>query len=192
MSGPDTGPPAVRDFGDSEPPRVEVFWQPGCPYCRALRSVLLDHAVDATWRNIWADEEARALVREVNHGNETVPTVRVGMTTLTNPSWRQLAPVLERTTGRELGEPPAAVPGRPLAVAALRWALIVLVVLAGDSRPALVWLALALWRPTTTWRLAPVLTAGMLPLFVIRSWRRYAAKPGQCCSRLRAAAWCPR
>ena len=118
---------------------VEVFWRPGCPYCRGLRSVLLGHGVDATWRNIWTDAEARALVREANRGDETVPTVRVGTTLLTNPSWRQLAPGLAGPPAapREPGAPDQPVPGTGASshrgrrlVAGLRWALIGLLVLA--------------------------------------------------------------
>lgn len=121
---------------------VEVFWRPGCPYCQGLRSVLLDQGVDATWRNIWTDAEARALVREANHGDETVPTVRVGTTVLTNPSWRQLAPVL---AGMAAAPGAAAAPGHPASgtavppsgrggprVAGLRWALIGLLVVASE------------------------------------------------------------
>lgn len=46
------------------------------------------------WRNIWDDEQARAFVASANAGNETVPTVRIGQVTLTNPTWRQIATVL--------------------------------------------------------------------------------------------------
>lgn len=75
-------------------PVVEVLWRPGCPYCSALRRELDRRSVSASWRNIWQDNEARSLVRAANNGNETVPTVRIGERTLTNPSWRQLAPLL--------------------------------------------------------------------------------------------------
>ncbi|MDP3966728.1 MAG: glutaredoxin domain-containing protein [Nocardioides sp.] len=81
--------------------QVEVLWRPGCLYCRTLRSELRDRGVEATWRNIWSDAEARELVRAANGGAETVPTVRVGETWLTNPTWRDLAPLL----GRDWQEP---------------------------------------------------------------------------------------
>lgn len=80
-------------MSDGEP-SVEVFWRPGCPYCAALRRQLNRRSVPAQWHNIWRDELARRFVASVNAGNETVPTVRVGEVTLTNPSWRQLAAVL--------------------------------------------------------------------------------------------------
>lgn len=65
---------------------VEVFWRPGCPFCMVLRTDLTRRGIDALWRNIWEDDDARATVRGINGGNETVPTVRVGSVNLTNPS----------------------------------------------------------------------------------------------------------
>lgn len=81
---------------------VEVFWRPGCPFCAALRADLAIRRVNAVWRNIWQDEEAAALVRLANEGNETVPTIRVGTAFLTNPSGRQVARLIrnaERSSG---------------------------------------------------------------------------------------------
>jgi glutaredoxin len=59
----------VRD-GD-----VIIYWRPGCPFCLQLRLALGRHADEALWVDIWADDEAAAFVRDVNHGSETVPTV---------------------------------------------------------------------------------------------------------------------
>lgn len=70
---------------------VDVYWRPGCPYCVALRRGLDRRGVPARGHDIWADEEARRFVRAANHGNETVPTVRVGQTTLTNPRASRVA-----------------------------------------------------------------------------------------------------
>jgi glutaredoxin len=80
--------------GSAPVAQVEVFWRPGCPYCSRLRRELTRRQVSATWRNIWEDPAAQSVVRSVNAGNETVPTVRVGSRTLTNPTWGQLAPLL--------------------------------------------------------------------------------------------------
>ena len=82
-------------------PVLEVFWRPGCPFCLRLRAELKARGVTARWRNIWTDAEARAVVQAANHGDETVPTVRMGTTTLTNPSWRQLRPLLGASQGRQ-------------------------------------------------------------------------------------------
>lgn len=83
-----------RGVPNDAPPILEVFWRPGCPYCSGLRRQLQCRQVPAIWRNIWEDPTARETVRAANAGNETVPTVRIGSQTLTNPSWRQLAQLL--------------------------------------------------------------------------------------------------
>jgi len=87
---------AAGQFGESPPDgrTLEVFWRPGCPYCSRLRRELTHRQVPATWRNIWEDPDARDVVRSLNAGNETVPTVRIGAVSVTNPSWSQLAPLL--------------------------------------------------------------------------------------------------
>lgn len=72
----------------------EVYWRPGCPYCAALRRDLRRRGIAATWRNIWTDQQARTYVRSVNAGNETVPTVRFGDQSLTNPSGAEVAALL--------------------------------------------------------------------------------------------------
>lgn len=86
----------VGGTGEPEdgPPILVVFWRPGCPYCSVLRRQLERRQVPAIWRNIWDDPAARETVREANSGSETVPTVQIGSQTLTNPSWRQLGPLL--------------------------------------------------------------------------------------------------
>jgi hypothetical protein len=43
------------------------------------------------------DEAGAAAVRAVNDGNEVSPTVQVGRTWLTNPSWREVAGAVERS-----------------------------------------------------------------------------------------------
>lgn len=86
---------------DAAPATAEVFWRPGCPYCMSLRQELQRSGTEATWRNIWEDDEARAFVRSVNNGNETVPTVRVGGKVATNPSGSQVAAMLGGEDGRK-------------------------------------------------------------------------------------------
>ncbi len=89
---------------------VEVYWRPGCPYCRRLRGDLRRRGIEARWRNIWTDAAARELVREANHGDETVPTVRLGKRVMTNPSGAEVAAALP---GYGAPAPPA---GRPTTV----------------------------------------------------------------------------
>jgi glutaredoxin-like protein len=94
----------------SLPPRVaEVYWRPGCPYCAALRRGLARRGVPSRWHDIWRDDDARRFVRAVNGGCETVPTVRVGQTTLINPSAARVAALLGPVGGQN--DP---LPGRRL------------------------------------------------------------------------------
>lgn len=67
---------------------VVVYTRPGCPFSAALRLKLRLARVPFRSVDIWQDAEARALVRSVNGGDETVPTVEVGGGYLTNPSLR--------------------------------------------------------------------------------------------------------
>ncbi|MFI0895523.1 glutaredoxin domain-containing protein [Streptomyces sp. NPDC020983] len=76
--------------------RAVVYWRPGCTYCLRLRARLGWRARRAYWVNIWQDPAGAAAVREVNGGNETVPTVVVAGRAHTNPrpAW-----VREQLTG---------------------------------------------------------------------------------------------
>jgi mycoredoxin len=56
-----------------------------CTYCAPLTVRLGTRASRAVWVNIWKDPAAAAFVRGVNDGDETVPTVVVAGSTLTNP-----------------------------------------------------------------------------------------------------------
>lgn len=75
---------------------VVVYWRPGCGYCARLRRTLGELGRRARWVDIWSDEEAAAFVRDVNEGNETVPTVVIDGTAHTNPDPRMVAERLER------------------------------------------------------------------------------------------------
>lgn len=69
---------------------VEVYWRPGCPYCRALMGPLRRSGLRLQEVNIWEDPAAAARVRSVAGGNETVPTVFIGDRAMVNPSVRQV------------------------------------------------------------------------------------------------------
>ncbi|NUQ98638.1 MAG: mycoredoxin [Streptomyces sp.] len=71
-------------------PAVHVYWRPGCPYCMSLRHGLERTGLPVQWHNIWDNDPDAAYVRSINQGNETVPTVDVAGTALTNPSTRQV------------------------------------------------------------------------------------------------------
>ncbi|MGC0383018.1 glutaredoxin domain-containing protein [Streptomyces sp. SAI-129] len=65
--------------------RPVVFWRPGCAYCLRLRVRLGHRARRLHWVDIWRDEAGAELVRGVNGGNETVPTLLVAGRPYTNP-----------------------------------------------------------------------------------------------------------
>ena len=66
-------------------PAVVVYWRPGCTFCERLRRSLGPVGRGAAWVDIWRDPDAAAFVREVNDGNETVPTVVLDGVPHTNP-----------------------------------------------------------------------------------------------------------
>ncbi|TQN33248.1 glutaredoxin [Haloactinospora alba] len=70
-----------------EADEVRVYWRPGCPFCYALRLGLRLRRLPLPLRetNIWEDASAAGRVREITGGDETVPTVVVGSTTMVNP-----------------------------------------------------------------------------------------------------------
>ncbi|MFB4423663.1 glutaredoxin domain-containing protein [Streptomyces sp. QL37] len=65
--------------------RPVIFWRPGCKYCMRLRIRLGRSAARLHWVDIWRDPAGAAVVREVNNGNETVPTVFVAGRPHVNP-----------------------------------------------------------------------------------------------------------
>ena len=73
---------------------VVVYWRPVCMYCARLRAALGGRARQASWVNIWADEEGAAFVRSVNDGDETVPTVLIAGVAHTNPAPRTVRAAL--------------------------------------------------------------------------------------------------
>ncbi len=79
------------------PKVVTVYWRPGCGFCSSLRRDLERRDIATTWVNIWEDEEARAFVRSVARGNETVPTVLVGERALINPRGSEVESALTST-----------------------------------------------------------------------------------------------
>ncbi len=144
------------------PPTVEVMWRPGCPFCGSLRRGLSRAGVATIEHDIWSSADAAARVRSATGGDETVPTVFVGPRALVNPSVRQVVdaisavdpdyrPLSTPATGRGggAGTNRALSPG-------LIWTLVV----------AVAWSVLVVWRPTTTWHLAPLILASAWPWVV--------------------------
>ncbi|MDP9019187.1 MAG: hypothetical protein M3N25_00010 [Actinomycetota bacterium] len=73
----------------SDAAEVRVYWRPGCHACSSLRVALGDAGVVADWHDIWQEPRARAFVRQVADGNETVPTLVVAGTAHVAPSPRR-------------------------------------------------------------------------------------------------------
>lgn len=76
-------------------PEITVYWRPGCPFCTTLHRDLERSGLQYRMRNIWDDPEAAAFVRSVARGNETVPTVSVGDTSLVNPRISEIEALVE-------------------------------------------------------------------------------------------------
>lgn len=74
---------ARRRAGQGEAP--VIFWKPGCTYCILLRLMVGPAGRRASWVDSSLDEQARAVVRSVNGGDHTTPTVMFGEQTRTNP-----------------------------------------------------------------------------------------------------------
>jgi uncharacterized protein (DUF427 family)/glutaredoxin len=160
--------------------RVEVLWRPGCPYCSRLRSGLRRAGISTLEHDIWADPAAAARVRAVTGGDETVPTVLIGSRTLVNPSVRDVAAAVRAEFPDEAEHLVGTAPAVPRSSSAGVWTP-ALWALAGG----LVWVTLAVWRPTTTWHLAPMLLAAAAPWVVAQDLR---AGDRRALPRLAAAA----
>jgi len=145
--------------GEDRTPHVTVYWRPGCGFCHVLRRQLDRAGVERTEVNIWEDPTAAALVRSVARGNETVPTVLVGDRALVNPSAREVLALLG--TPEEVASPDR--PSRPLEpLLGAGWSI----------AAAAGWLVLALTHPTTTYHVAPLLTALVWPMAAARNPQR--------------------
>lgn len=92
-------------------PGVTVYWRPGCPFCSRLRRGLRRAGLPVHEVNIWEDSSAAAAVRALAGGNETVPTVVIGETSLVNPSAATVLAAARRA-GIAAGEPALAVSRR--------------------------------------------------------------------------------
>ncbi len=73
---------------------VTFYWRPGCGFCNRLHRSLTSLEVPLDMHNIWDEPEAAATVRSVANGNETVPTVVVGNTSMVNPTPAQVMAAL--------------------------------------------------------------------------------------------------
>jgi mycoredoxin len=79
-----------RGTVDRESDEVVIYWRPDCIFCLDLLLRLRFTRLYYRKIDIRKDPAARAFVRSVADGNETVPTVVVADRALVNPSKRQL------------------------------------------------------------------------------------------------------
>jgi mycoredoxin len=80
------------DRGMSELTMYSTTW---CGFCRRLKLQLDEAGIAYREVNIEKDPEAAAFVRQVNGGNQTVPTLRYpDGTTATNPSFAEVKAVV--------------------------------------------------------------------------------------------------
>jgi glutaredoxin len=140
---------------------VEVYWRPGCGFCSTLLRGLRRSGLPLRAVDIWRDPEAAALVRSLAGGNETVPTVVIGAHALVNPT-------VEEVLATVADQAPHLLPaGQPCPPPAWRWS--------GWWAPlssvglAALWAGLAIWHPTTTYHLGPLLAAAAWPR--LERWR---------------------
>lgn len=78
------------DVVSSEQDEVVIFWRPDCVFCLDLLLRLRWTRLRYRRADIRKDPGAKAFVRSVADGNETVPTVVVAGRALVNPSKRQV------------------------------------------------------------------------------------------------------
>lgn len=90
---------------------ITLYWRPGCPYCASLRHRLRRLGVVTTEVNIWKDPLAAAVVRRVAGGNETVPTVIIGDTSLVNPTASSVVELAGRLAPGAVDPDRSASPG---------------------------------------------------------------------------------
>lgn len=74
----------------NERDEVVIYWRPDCVFCLDLLLRLRWTRLRYRTVNIRKNPDAKAFVRSVADGNETVPTVVVAGRALVNPSKRQV------------------------------------------------------------------------------------------------------
>ena len=90
---------------DQEQDEIVIYWRPDCLFCLDLLLRLKFTRLRYRKIDIWKDPDARAFVRSVADGNETVPTVVVAGRALVNPPKRQLIGAVRAHAPHPLGTP---------------------------------------------------------------------------------------
>lgn len=84
------------------PDDVVIYWRPDCVFCLNLLARLVGTRLRYRKVNIYGNTEAKAFIRSVADGNETVPTVVVAGHAMVNPSKRQLIDAVRERAPRAL------------------------------------------------------------------------------------------
>ncbi|MGH3279681.1 MAG: glutaredoxin domain-containing protein [Trebonia sp.] len=88
----------------NERDEVVIYWRPDCVYCLDLLLRLKWTHLRYRKIDIRKDADAKAFVRSVADGNETVPTVVVTDVALVNPSKRELLAVVRERAPHALDD----------------------------------------------------------------------------------------
>jgi mycoredoxin len=63
------------DLFSLSPKTTVVYTKSWCPDCRRARRVIMDFKHPFFEIDISGDDQAREFIRQINHGNESVPTI---------------------------------------------------------------------------------------------------------------------
>jgi mycoredoxin len=92
-----------RGAVDQEQDEIVIYWRPDCVFCLDLLLRLKFTQLRYRKVDIRKDPGAKAFVRSVADGNETLPTVIVAGQALVNPSKRQLIEAVRTYAPHALG-----------------------------------------------------------------------------------------
>jgi len=66
---------ATDDFYSFAPKTIVTYSKSWCPDCRRARKLIIDSKIPFIDIDIANDSKAKEFVRQINHGNESVPTI---------------------------------------------------------------------------------------------------------------------
>lgn len=136
---------------------VTVYWRPGCPYSSRLLNDLDRIGLPIRKIDIRQDPVGAAHVRSLAVGNETVPTVVIGDEhAMINPRPAEVVEAVRAQAPGLFDEISSAGLAR---IANGSWQA----GLGFSAFMAVIWLALAMFNPTTTYHFAPVIVAAAWP-----------------------------
>jgi len=71
---------------------IRMYGADWCADTRLAKRFMQEHDIPYEWIDVELSEEARAMVKQINHGYVSVPTIVLeDGTSLTEPSWSDLA-----------------------------------------------------------------------------------------------------